>query len=154
MIFPVLWGWNRNTKELNESMKKNPPFRHFLSIMFVISRLRCDGWWWRMTDGGMHGEEQVSHVGRPQWLTAREQKFTGREHRPAAVTAGIRHPSPQSVTTYLPDYQTLSRLWRMWRIFTEIWHCSSGTVPQSYAIWLLRHFTPANRRSRIFRWVV
>jgi hypothetical protein len=39
-----------------------------------------------------YGEELDGHLDRPQWLTIREQTFTGREHRLPSVTAD--HPSP------------------------------------------------------------
>jgi hypothetical protein len=61
-----------------------------------------------MTYGGICGEELADHLCRPQWLTAREQTFTGHEPRLPVITV-IRHPSPLSVTPYLPYYQTFSQ---------------------------------------------
>jgi hypothetical protein len=49
-----------------------------------------------------YGEELDGHLDRPQWLTIREQTFTGREHRPPAVSAEHlcavhHHPSPVTI---------------------------------------------------------
>ena len=98
------------------TIKMNPSFRHFLSITLVISRLRSDGLRWRMTDGGMNSEERDGRLGRPQWLSIREQLFIAREHRSWTSTScsGVHilvtptatdvHPSSVTIIRYHVSY--------------------------------------------------
>ena len=122
------------------TIEMNPSFRHFLSITLVICRLRSDRLRWRMTDGGMNGEERDGRLGRPKWLSIREQLFIAREHRSWTSTSccGVHilvtlaatavHPSSVTIIRYHVSY-CLSATFATVTDATDFYNLDGNTLP-------------------------